>query len=221
MSQRPFHLIILGLPGAGKGTQGKLIKERFGLSYLSTGDLIRKLCINTDDKNPFYIKVRDRCNKGIPQPDDIIVEIVKKKLKTIDLKKGIIFDDFPLSMPQVEDLEKIIEDFDLPCPTLLYIDVSEKEVVKRLGKRKFCPKCNVAYYPGSPGYKSGKCSNCGGKITVREDDKPEVVERRLEEYKKRIAPIMKYYNEKDRLIKINGEQSIGKVFAEILDKLEV
>ena len=136
------------------------------------------------------------------------------------MDRGIIFDAFPLSLGQAQGFEDIIREFSLPRPIALYIEISEDEAVMRLGKRRMCPKCRRVFYPLSPNYSSGKCDVCGVDFVIRADDKEEVVRERFRRYDERMKSLRKYYHDRGELIVISGEQTVARVFEEIIQKLE-
>ena len=211
---------MISPPGAGKGTQKELLAKRYGLVSIVTGDLVRELRSKAETGDPLAVAVKERYDQGIPQPDEVILEVIRRNLAELPLEKGIIFDAFPLSLGQAQGFEEIIKEFLLPRPIVLYIKVSEDEAVERLGKRRVCPKCKRVFYPLSPNYASGKCNVCGVDFVVRDDDKEEVVRERFKQYEERMKNLQEYYQNKDELIVINGEQTVEEVFKEILRKLE-
>lgn len=207
-------------PGAGKGTQKELLVKKYNLPSIVVGDLVRELGAKAETGDPLAIEAKERYDKGIPQPDNIIFKILRRKLESVDLEKGIIFDAFPLSLGQAQGFEKIIREFFLPRPIALYIEISEDEAVTRLGKRRVCPKCQRVFYPLSPNYSTGKCDVCGVDFVIRDDDKEEVVRERFRRYDERMRNLREYYQERRELIVINGEQTVEEVFKEIIQKLE-
>ncbi|MDD5342238.1 MAG: nucleoside monophosphate kinase [Patescibacteria group bacterium] len=213
-------IIIMGPPGSGKGTQAKLLREKFGLNYLATGDVVREMCRRAETGDPLGQEVKERYDRGEPQPDDLILRAVRQKLSELDLAKGIIFDAFPLSEPQALGLDEIITEFKLAQPVAINVEVGEDEVVKRLGMRKFCPKDNSVYYPKSPTYEKNQCAVCGGELIRRSDDTPEVARERYRKYIDRITSLVNFYQKRQQLVPINGEQSVPAVAEEIIHKIE-
>ncbi len=209
---------MMGHAGSGKGTQAELIRSKYGHNYISTGDLIREMIKKAASGNMLGKQVKDRYDRGEPQPDDLILKSVRQKLSELELEYGLIFDAFPLSMEQAKGLDEIVKEYSLPDPVAVNIEVSEEEVVQRLGMRKYCPNDNSVYYPKSPTYFQNKCAKCGGDLAMRADDVPEVVRERYRVYKERIDNLIDYYKKRNRLININGEQSVDDVSKEILEK---
>lgn len=217
---KKFILIILGPPGAGKGTQSKLIVEKYGLDLVVTGDLVREL---RQKDTLLGRKVKENYDAGIPQPDEIIVNTIREKIPTLQSQVGILFDTFPLSVVQAEALEKMAEEFHWAAPYMLYIKISAKTVVKRISSRLVCsnPKCKEIHMPSDgQSYKSRKCKKCGSDLIQRPDDKSEAVMRRIEEYKERMKSLKKFYQQRGRLIIVNGEPSVPEVTKEIFEKIE-
>lgn len=208
----PLIVTIIGPPGSGKGTQGALIAEKYGLNYIVAGNIIRKL--RTLD-TPLGKRVKENYDKGVPQPDEIIIEAFREEFSKMDVQKGFLLDSFPLSIGQAHELEKILTEYNLPPNVVIYLDVSADSVIKRIGKRLICSKCGAVYLPSNPAYATGKCSKCGGDLMERADDKPEVVRTRIEQYKSRMVDLKNYYQERGRLIVINGEPGIEEISADI------
>ncbi|MDP3964392.1 MAG: nucleoside monophosphate kinase [bacterium] len=215
----PQLIILMGPPGSGKGTQAETLRQETGMNYLATGDVVRELMARAATGDPIGAEMKERYDRGEPQPDDLILKAVKQKLTELSLKRGLIFDAFPLSLPQAEGLEKLREDLGLPEPVAVSIEISEEEVIKRITLRKFCPKDNSAYYPQSPTYESNTCAQCGAQLVKRDDDTAEVVSKRYREYVGRIKSLVEYYSEHGQLIVINGAQSVEAVGDEIRSKL--
>lgn len=216
----PKIIIFLGPPGSGKGTQAKLLQEKLGYYYLSTGDLVREMISRADSGDTLALEMKQRYDRGEPQPDDLVLRAVREKLRTVDLQKGIIFDAFPLSEKQAWGLDEIIEESGKPSLTVLSVEVSEDETVKRLSLRKFCPADNSVYYPKSPTYAQDVCELCGGKLVRRADDAPEVVRERYQAYQSRMGALINFYEKRRQLIHIFGEQSVEAVADETERKLQ-
>lgn len=215
-SLNPLAITIIGPPGSGKGTQGQLIAQKYNLNYIVAGNIVRRLMIlNT----PLGESVRAGYLKGIPQPDEIIIEAFKNEIEGMDVSKGFLLDSFPLSLGQAKALEEILEKNKLSENIVIYLDISAESVIKRINSRMICAKCSAVFLPADPAYQTGKCDKCGGELIVRKDDKPEVVRRRIEEYKSRMEDLKKYYEEKKRLVVINGEPSIEEIHKDILKKI--
>ncbi len=218
----PITLVILGPPGSGKGTQGKKLATYFHLAYVASGDLVRAAAHRGDvePSNRFYALVRERMLKGRPQPDDVIMTILRDHLKTLDLSQGVIFDSFPISLGQAQQFSTLLAEFHLGIPWVFYLVIDEWESMKRLAVRKFCLKCGSAYGPQHVEHKQGKCSVDGEQLITRSDDRFHVVVRRMAEYRDRMAILRRYYAKKRTLVEIDGTKSIEAVFAQILAELK-
>lgn len=221
--KNPFLLILLGLAGAGKGTQGPLLATKLDAYYLVSGDLIREIYAEgpVDD---FHKDLIYRYDRGIYQPDENmnrIFQIIVDRLAKQNLKNGLIVDSYPLSMTQVEHLEEMRKKFGLAEPIVIYLDISADESLRRLqNKRLVCVRCKKKYSFKPSEDLNTNCQKCDGELIARPDDKPDVVKRRFTEAKTRIEPLLKYFGEKDQVIKVNGEKSVDEVFAEIMKKLK-
>lgn len=212
----PLILNIIGAPGSGKGTQSEAIVKKYGVNRISPGDLIRELRLQDTSLGQ---RVKVNYDKGIPQPDDIVIEAIKNKLPSMDIKKGILFDPL-LSVGQTKAVEKMMKDLEMPDLWAVYLKVSPETVVKRVSSRLICSKCATIYLPADgSAYENRICGKCGGKLIQRPDDKPEIVVRRIKEYESRMKDLENYYKEKGRLIVINGEPTIPEISAEIFKKI--
>ena len=209
--------VVLGPPGSGKGTQSELLAKKTEYEHISVGDLIRAF-IKGQSKEA--IESKERYDKGIPQPDNIASMLLREKLKSIN-EIGAVFDTYPLSIGQAQDLSKIVEEISIKNLKVIFLNVDVNEVVKRISERKICSKCKTVFLPIKPGYDTNVCSECGGDLIMRSDDKPEIARGRFIEYEKRNIPIKEYYSERGLLVEINGDQSIEDVHKEVLRKLNM
>lgn len=215
----PIIITIIGPPGSGKGTQGKAIAQKYSLNHISVGDLVRQL-IALD--TPLGKKAKENYDKGIPQPDEIIIQAVKEKIEKMlenRKKKGFFFDTF-LSLNQAKTFDEIFKNYNLPESITIYLDINADTVIKRINQRLICLKCGAVFLPADQAFKIKKCDKCGGNLIVRTDDKPEVVRRRIEEYKSRMIDMKNYYSERNRLVIINGEGTIPEVSANIFKHID-
>ncbi|HUX98255.1 MAG TPA: adenylate kinase [Candidatus Deferrimicrobium sp.] len=210
-----MKLILLGPPGAGKGTQATYIKEKYGIPQISTGDILRKAVKDGTDVGK---KAQSYMNEGKLVPDDIIIAIMKARINAPDCSKGYILDGFPRTLNQAEKLETIAK-IDL----VINIAVSIEALLDRLTGRRSCPKCGAVYHiKFNPPPTKGKCGKCGSELYQRDDDKEETVRKRLETYTAQTEPLIKYYSGKKLLKNVNGKKKPEEVFKEIqtlLDKL--
>jgi adenylate kinase len=215
--------VFLGPPGSGKGTQGKKLATYFQLAYVASGDLVRSAARRADvePSNSFYARVKDRMLRGRPQPDDVIIALMREHLKTLDLSRGIIFDAFPLSLGQAQGLRGLLVEFALPAPIVFYLAIDDMESVHRIANRKFCMKCGSAYSPQHVEHKKGVCSIDGERLITRSDDRFHVVVRRLDEYKARMTMLRRYYRRRGELVELDGQRSVDEIFADILAQVEL
>ena len=193
MSKKIF-ISLLGLPGTGKGTQGKLLAKREKMQYISTGDLV-KAWARKEDQSKFTQDLKARYGKGIIQPDSVLKSLLFEKLKRTCLEYGIIFDQFPFSLKQITYLEKMIEKYNYKALFVVNLTAPEDVLVKRLSQRLICTHCNLSFGPQKKEYQKGIC-NCGRALVRRKDDEPQIVKKRIALYKKLIKPLKVYYKKK-------------------------
>lgn len=205
-----MNLILLGAPGAGKGTQAVRIAEKYNIPHISTGDILRK---NIKEQTPVGIKAKAYIDKGQLVPDEVVVEIVALRIREDDAKNGFLLDGFPRTIAQAEALDKITD-----IDTVINIDVDLNALSERLTGRRVCSKCGESYHISTK--KEGDCDKCGGVLMHRDDDKPETVNNRLKVYTASTKPLIDYYDKQKKLINVNGMQKIEDVFAEISEALK-
>ena len=205
-----MKLILLGAPGSGKGTQAAYITDKYDLPHISTGDLFRE---NIKNKTPLGIKVKEIMDTGNLCPDDLTVELVKDRLKNPDCKDGYLLDGFPRDIPQAVALDE----FATP-DVVVEIVVDLAKIEHRITGRRSCSKCGGSFHVDFIG-NVDKCPTCGETLTIRKDDNPETVKERLEVYHNQTAPLIEYYGKQGKLVKVNGDQPIDKVFEEIVKVL--
>ncbi len=213
MTKEVLNIIILGPQGSGKGTQAKLLANEFNLEHIETGDALRRI---KGEATELGKKVAGIIDQGKLVSSALIMEIIGKKIMTIIKDKSIIFDGVPRALDQVELLENILEENGRYITHVFFIQISEKETVNRLSKRHICSQCGKIFIIEKDAIgKLKKCSKCGGNIIRRKDDTPEGIRQRLELYQERTFPVVEYYRQKQKLIEIDGEQPIEKVFKDI------
>jgi adenylate kinase len=207
------NLIIIGPQGCGKGTQAELLSKKLGIPHISTGDIFREM---REKDTPLGHKIKDLIDNGKLVPDEITDEIVMHRLSEKDTKKGYILDGFPRKLSQAEFLDSHAK-----IDKVIVLKVADNESVRRISARRVCSKCHEGYNTiYIKPKKAGICDKCGGKLVVRDDDKPAAVKERLKKYHEATEPLLKFYEKKDILLKINGEQSIKDVFNDIVKKLK-
>jgi adenylate kinase len=210
-----MRILILGAPGAGKGTQSKFISEKLNIPHVSTGDILRKeISLSTE----LGKKVREYVESGKLVPDEIIADILLNELKSDIYKNGYILDGFPRNLNQA----RILEEKGIAFDRVILIDASEDEIVKRLSGRRVCKNCNAVFnvYYNKPKV-DGICDYCGGKLIQRDDDKEEVVRNRFKVFYEQTMPVINYYEQKGVLIKVNGNNSLDDIKNEIFSLLGV
>lgn len=210
--KKTMRLILMGPQGSGKGTQAKKLAEKYKIPHISTGDIFRE---NIKNGTELGKMAQDLMNQGKLVPDDITFEIVKKRLLDPDCGNGYLLDGFPRNIEQANMLENIFD-----TTFAVNIEVKDKESIQRISGRRGCINGHVYHVTINPPKKTGICDVCQKPLFQREDDKPETVRKRLKVYHEKTTPLIDYYKEKDKLININGEQPIEKVFKDIVKKLE-
>lgn len=208
-----MRIILLGPPGAGKGTQAANIVSAFHIPHISTGDIFRK---NLKEGTPLGLKAKEYMDQGLLVPDDLVLEIVKDRLSEDDCKQGFMLDGFPRTEAQAEALDENLKTMGASLDTVLNIEVDHELLIERITGRRICKKCGATYHVkfNSP-IEEGKCDLCGGELYQRADDQEETVKKRLDVYTQQTQPLIKYYEEKGILKTINGQQDIDKVFEDI------
>lgn len=213
-----MRIILLGPPGAGKGTQAKDLVNKYGIPQISTGDILRK---NLAEKTPLGLEAKKYMDKGELVPDSVVVGIVKERLKEADCKPGYILDGFPRTVPQAESLDAALADMKTPLDRVLSIEVPDEELVKRLSGRRTCRSCQEGYHVMFKKSKvEGKCDKCGGELYQRDDDKEEAIKNRLKVYQSSTAPLIDYYKGKGLLRSINGVGAMGDILKRMVTALE-
>lgn len=204
---------LLGLPGSGKGTQAEMLAKKIDATNFGMGNLIRKEMENADLSDPFYKEMKDRYDKGIPQPDEIAVDIIKKTIQSA--KGNVLLDNFPFSIEQTRLYFEMCKDLGILDPKVILIKITPESAMKRILNRKVCSACGKNFIGGE----AEICDSCGGSLISRADDKAEVVENRISIYKPKIDEVVEEFKKRDALIEINGEQSIPEVELEIEEKV--
>ncbi len=210
-----MNFIFLGPPGSGKGTQAKRVCEELNILHLSTGDVLREAVKNGTELGK---EAKKYMEAGDLVPDQLIVGLIEDKLKGGELDRGFILDGFPRTVPQADALKEMFVKNNKAVDKAILLDVSDEEVINRLSGRFYCPKCNAGYnYPAKMPKAEGVCDNDGEKLLRRPDDEPDVVENRLNVYKKQTEPIVNFYQKESILIKVNGEGDINEIFRQLLE----
>lgn len=209
-----MYLILLGAPGAGKGTQAELLSERLGLPHVASGDLFRE---NLKNQTELGLLARGYMDRGELVPDNVTIAMVRQRLERPDCARGVILDGFPRTLTQARALDETLTQMGKALGGVFYIKVSEEELVRRLAGRWLCRQCQAPYHMVfSPPVQAGVCDACGGELYQRDDDRPETVRERLRVYLEQTAPLIAHYRGGGLLVEINGEQDIEAVNAELL-----
>ncbi len=214
-----MRLILLGGPGAGKGTQAKKLAEKFGIPHISTGDIFRS---NIKNGTELGTKAKQYMDQGLLVPDELVVDLVIDRIAQEDCKSGYILDGFPRTIPQAKALDKSFDSSNNDkAYTVIRIEVSKESIIKRMSGRRACTDCGATYHiEHNPPKKEAICDICGSDLILRDDDKPETVKKRIEIYEEETEPLIDYYTDKNILININGSQPIDKVTEDIVDSIE-
>lgn len=213
-----MFVVLLGPPGAGKGTQAQLLSERLGVSHLATGDLFRAAI---QEVTPLGQKAKPFIEHGELVPDELTVQMVREQLAKPENQRGAVLDGFPRTVEQAQRLNQLLEQMGKYVDAVIYLKVPEEELVRRLTRRWTCQCCGVTYdLQKNPPRASGRCDVCQGELYQRPDDTPEVVRHRLQVYLKRTAPVVEYYRAKDLLAEVNGNQPVEAVTESIIKALQ-
>jgi len=213
------YIIFLGAPGAGKGTQAVNVARELGLVHIASGDLFRQAL---EKRTELGIKAKSYMERGVLVPNQITIEMVLERLSTPDSKGGAILDGFPRNLKQAEALDKALAKRGKAVDKVIYIKVSEEELLKRLSGRWICRQCQTPYHiTDSPPKVWGRCDKCGGKLYQRPDDSVESIRKRLEVYFAETAPLIDYYRRSGKLLEIDGEGDVGEVAKRITTALKV
>jgi adenylate kinase len=213
-----MNIIFLGPPGAGKGTQAKILIERYVIPQISTGDMLRE---HVAKGTELGVKAKEYMEKGQLVPDEIILGMVKERLSQEDAQKGFILDGFPRTVAQAEALDKILEEMGKKIEYVLALIVPDEELVTRLTGRRTCKNCGMMYHiKFKPPKVEGKCDSCGGELYQRPDDNEETVRNRLKVYHNQTAPLIEYYRKKGVLFEVDGSKNIDEITQQLINILE-
>ncbi|PWZ91725.1 adenylate kinase [Staphylococcus pseudintermedius] len=213
-----MNIILMGLPGAGKGTQASEIIKKYPIPHISTGDMFRKAI---KDETELGKEAKSYMDRGELVPDEVTVGIVKERISEDDAKKGFLLDGFPRTIEQAEALNSILKELGRTIDAVVNIEVPEEELMNRLTGRRICETCGTTYHlVFNPPKVEGICDIDGGKLYQREDDNPETVANRLEVNVKQSKPILEFYNQKGLLKNIDGSKHIDEVTSDVIEILE-
>ncbi|TLS48365.1 adenylate kinase [Paenibacillus antri] len=208
-----MNLILMGPPGAGKGTQAERIVAEFSIPHISTGDAFRAAM---KQGTPLGVKAKEYVDAGLLVPDEVTIGIVRERLQQDDCKGGFMLDGFPRTISQAEALDEILKSLDSGIDHVVNLKVDRGLLLARLTGRRICRSCGATYHElFNPPAKAGVCDKCGGELYQRSDDTEEKVGTRLDEYLNKTAPLLAYYEAKGLLRELNGERDIDEVTAEL------
>jgi adenylate kinase len=208
------YIILLGAPGAGKGTQAVTLAQRLNLVHVATGDLFRQALAQGTELG---LQAKAYMEKGVLVPDEITIRMVLERILAPDCEGGVILDGFPRSVSQAKALDEALAQRAKAIDQVIYIKVSKEELIKRLSGRWICRQCQTPYHEvSSPPKVWGKCDRCGGELYQRPDDTPETVEKRLEVYFNETAPLIDYYTQANKLLEVDGEGDVDEVAKRIV-----
>ncbi|NLW64742.1 MAG: adenylate kinase [Clostridiales bacterium] len=204
-----MKLILLGAPGAGKGTQAEILSRMLNIPTISTGNILRAAMKNG---TPVGLKAKEYVESGKLVPDDVIIGIVRERLSEDDCKNGYILDGMPRTIPQAEALEKVGIDID----TALSIEISDETIIERMAGRRTCKDCSTTFHiVSNPPKVEGKCDNCGGELVIRKDDSPETVKARLATYHTETEPLKDFYSKRGKLKTVDNQATVEQTTAEV------
>lgn len=208
-----MKIIMLGAPGAGKGTQAIMIAEKYGIPHVSTGDIFRA---NIKNNTPLGQEAKTYMDKGMLVPDELTVKILLDRVAADDCKNGYVLDGFPRTIVQADVLKDALTKLGEKIDYAINVDVPDENIIKRMGGRRACLKCGATYHiEHVPPKKEGICDNCGEALVLRDDDKPETVQKRLSVYHEQTQPLIDYYEKEGVLKNVDGTKEMNAVFDDI------
>lgn len=214
-----MRLVLLGAPGAGKGTQAKILSEKFNVPHISTGDIFRS---NIKNGTELGVLAKQYIDKGGLVPDELTVKIVKSRLAEPDCSEGFVLDGFPRTIPQAEQLDAVLTEMGIALDKVVDIHVDDDKIIKRLADRRVCPGCGASYHlEYNPPSEGDICKVCGTKVIQRPDDSPETIKHRLQVYQSQTKPLIQYYNAQGKLVTAYGQEEIEDTTSEVMKALGV
>ena len=212
-----MHIVLLGAPGSGKGTQAGIISQRLGAAHIASGDLFREAVDRGDELGR---QAKSYMERGLLVPNEITIRMILERIAASDCAQGFVLDGYPRTVEQAKALDEALRRRGEEVEKAVYIEVSIEELVRRLGGRFICRNCQTPYNEiNSPPQVAGRCDRCGGELYQRPDDSPKTVRKRLEVYFAETAPVIDYYREAGKLVEINGERGIEEVGQELIAAL--
>ena len=212
-----MKIIMLGAPGAGKGTQAKKIAAKYDIPHISTGDIFRA---NIKNGTELGNKAKTYMDQGLLVPDELVVDLVVDRVQQDDCKNGYVLDGFPRTIPQAEALDKALAEFGDKIDYAVNVDVPDENIINRMSGRRACLNCGATYHiVYNPSKKEGICDTCGQQLVLRDDDKPETVKKRLSVYHDQTQPLIDYYKNEGILAEVDGTKDMEEVFQDIVNIL--
>lgn len=212
-----MYIVFLGAPGAGKGTQAAEVAKELKLAHIATGDMFREA---QKKATKLALEAKSYMDRGMLVPDEITIKMVLERISAPDCKNGVIFDGFPRNLAQAQALDKAMTGLVKSIDKVVYIKVSEEELMKRLGGRWICRQCQTPYHEvTSPPKIKGKCDKCGGELYQRSDDVPATIKERLKVFFAQTAPLIDYYTKAGKLLEVAGEGNVDEIRRRILNAL--
>ena len=213
-----MKIVMLGAPGAGKGTQAKMLASKYQIPHISTGDIFRA---NIKEGTELGNKAKGYMDQGLLVPDELVVDLVVDRLTWDDAKEGYILDGFPRTIPQAQALTDALAKTGEKLDFAIDIEIPDQNIIERMGGRRACVACGATYHiVNIPPKKEGTCDKCGAQLILRDDDKPETVQKRLEVYHDQTQPLIDYYKNEGVLKEVDGTVDMADVFASICSVLE-
>lgn len=212
-----MKIIMLGAPGAGKGTQAKKIADKYSIPHISTGDIFRA---NIKEGTELGKKAKTYMDQGLLVPDDLVVDLVVDRVQQDDCSNGYVLDGFPRTIPQAESLDAALEKLNDKIDFAVNVEVPDENIIKRMSGRRACLGCGATYHiEHIPPKTEGICDTCGKELVLRDDDKPETVKKRLDVYHEQTQPLIDYYTKKNVLAEVDGTKDMEEVFQDIVKVL--
>ena len=212
-----MKIIMLGAPGAGKGTQAQMIADKYNIPHISTGDIFRA---NIKNGTELGKKAKEYMDKGLLVPDELTVQLLLDRVANEDCKNGYVLDGFPRTIPQADVLDSELTKLGDKVDYAVNVDVPDENIVHRMSGRRACLKCGATYHiEHIPPKTEGICDKCGSKLVLRDDDKPETVQNRLAVYHEQTQPLIEYYDKKNILKTVDGTKDMQEVFSDIVNIL--
>ena len=213
-----MKIIMLGAPGAGKGTQAKKVAKKYNIPHISTGDIFRA---NIKEGTELGKRAKEYMDKGELVPDDITIGMLLDRIHKADCKNGFVLDGFPRTIPQAKSLSEALSKLNEKIDYAINIDVPDDSIITRMSGRRACLSCGSTYHiKYSAPKKENICDNCGSELVIRDDDKPETVKKRLDVYHKQTQPLIDYYDNENILANVDGTKDMEEVFLDIIAVLE-